>query len=76
MNIGKVFLKEWILRTGFLANTNMTKMVMKFPPYVEKNLSGIIKIDKPYEKGLRNHQKLFKLLTDIITQNSMNKSLS
>ena len=68
MNIIKVSLKEWILRTKFWANIYMTKMVMKFPPCIEKNLSEIIKIDKPHEKG--PIITIFKLFTDIFTQNS------
>ena len=51
MNIGKVSLKEWILRTEIWANPYMTKMVMKFPPCIEKNFSKIKKIDKRHEKG-------------------------
>ena len=42
-------LKEWILSTKFWANTYMTKIVMKFPPYIEKILSEIIKFDKPHD---------------------------
>ena len=52
----------------------MTKMEMKFPPYIEKNLSEIIKIDKLHKKGLTI--TLFKLFTDIFTQNLMIKSHS
>ncbi len=43
----------------------MTKMLKKFPPYIEKNFGESIKIDKPYEKDLII--TLFKLLTDIFT---------
>ena len=43
----------------------MTNMVMKFPPYIEKNLGEIMKIDKLHEKGLIF--TLFKLFTDIFT---------
>ena len=49
-------------------------MVMKFPPCIEKNLSEIIKIDKPHEKG--PIITLLKLFIDIFTQNSMIKSHS
>ena len=45
----------------------MTKMVMKFPPYIEKNLSKIINIDKPHENHMKTTWKimtLFKLFTD------------
>ena len=28
---------------------------MTFPPYIKKNLSEIINIDKPNEKGLTSH---------------------
>ena len=49
----------------------MTKMVMKFPPYIEKNLSKMINIDKPHEKGLI--MTLFKLFTDY--RASINKYL-
>ena len=56
MFIGKVSLKEWILRTEFWANADMTNTVMKFPPYIEKDISKIIKIDKPYEKGMYRHK--------------------
>ena len=52
----------------------MTKMVMKFPPYIEKNLSQIIKIDKRNKKGLII--TLFKQFKDIFTRNSMIKSHS
>ena len=42
----------------------MTKMVMKFPLYIEKNLGEIIKIDEPHEKGqiiknLSNYLQIF-----------------
>ena len=46
MKIGKVLLKEWILRTEFWANTYMKKMIMKLP------FNETIKTDKPHEKGL------------------------
>ena len=52
----------------------MTKMLMKFPPYIEKNLSEIIKNDRLHEKGLII--TLFQSLIGIFTQNSMIKSLS
>ena len=45
----------------------MTKMVMKFPPCIEKYISEIIKIDQAHEKGLII--TLFKLVKDIFTQN-------
>ena len=47
---------------------------MKFPPYIEKNLSEIVKIDKQHEKD--PIITIFKLFTNIFTQNSMIKSLS
>ena len=50
----------------------MTKILMKFPPYIKKNLKEIIKIDKPHEKGLL--LAFLKLLANIFTQNSMVKS--
>ena len=43
MNIEKVSLKEWILRTKFWANTYMTKMLLKFPPYIEKKFKWYYK---------------------------------
>ena len=52
----------------------MTEMVMKFPLYIEKNLSEIMKINKPRGKGLII--TLFGLFTDIFTQKSMIKSHS
>ena len=36
---------------------------MKFPPYIDKYLSEVIKIDKPREKG----STFFKLFIDIFT---------
>ena len=74
MNIGKVSLKEWILRAEFWANTYMTKIAMKISPFNEKSLSEIIKIDKPHEKGFV--VTLFKLFTNIFIQYSMLKSYS
>ena len=74
MNVGKVSLKEWILRTKFWVNTYMTKMLMKFPPCIVKILREILKIAKPHEKSLII--TLFKLLKDILIQNSMIKSHS
>ena len=47
---------------------------MKFPPFIEKILSEIIKINSPHEKGLII--TLFKLFTNIFTQNSLIKSVS
>ena len=54
----------------------MTKMVMKFPPSIGKDLSKIIKIDKLHEKDLIIKNFSNYLRTDIFTQNSMIKSLS
>ena len=62
--------------TEFWANAYTTNTIVKFPPYIEKDLSKIIKIDKPYEKGLFIWFTLFKLFTDIFIQNSMIKSHS
>ena len=47
MYIGKVSLKEWILKTEFWANVYMANTAMKFPSYDEEDLNKIIKIDKP-----------------------------
>ena len=60
--IEKVLWNEWILGTDFWANMAM------------KNLCDTIKIDKLHVKGLTI--TLFKLLIDILTQNSIIKSRS
>ena len=40
-------------------------MLMKFPLYIEKNLSEVIKIDKPNEKGLAPIYLKFEFFEDV-----------